>query len=283
VAGERDRVTQELTDEFARCLHTIVHALRGVAGGDARARAHAATRVASAALVELRGARQRPSRQARPVDDAFAELSRELGDLARAAGVALERDLAGGHGQRLPDAVLEAACWITRAATLNLVEHAGAGRARIAWRLDADQLEIFVADDGCGFDTQRAWGEGLDAIRWRAEALGGTLDVESAPGWGTRVEARLNLLVDRSGPADESASALIGTLGERELDVLRLMAEGRRNGDIAAELFVSQHTVKFHVGRIFEKLGARTRAEAAAIAFAAGLDARQPPASAAAA
>jgi DNA-binding CsgD family transcriptional regulator len=108
-------------------------------------------------------------------------------------------------------------------------------------------------------------------MRHRAESLGGSLEVESAPGWGTRVRARLRLLVDNTAPVDESASALIGVLGDRELDVLRQIAVGRRNREIAAELFLSQHTVKFHLGNIFEKLGVRTRAEAAAVAFAAGI------------
>jgi DNA-binding NarL/FixJ family response regulator len=77
---------------------------------------------------------------------------------------------------------------------------------------------------------------------------------------------------------------LIGTLGERELEVLRLMAVGYRNREIADQLIVSQHTVKFHVANIFEKLGVRTRAEAAAVAFAAGIhpSTAQPTAAAAA-
>jgi hypothetical protein len=56
------------------------------------------------------------------------------------------------------------------------------------------------------------------------------------------------------------------------------MAVGHRNRDIAAELVVSQHTVKFHVANIFEKLGVRTRAEVAAVAFAAGIHPRAAPA-----
>jgi DNA-binding CsgD family transcriptional regulator len=281
VAGERDRVTHELTDGFAQHLHGIVGALRA-AGGSPHARMHAAAGVASRALVELREPRRPVWGQARRVDEAFGALERDLGDLARAAGIAFEPDLAGPHEQHLPDAVLDAACWITRAAMLNVVEHAGAARARIEWHLDADALVLAVADDGRGFDAEREAGEGIDAMRWRTETLDGTLDVESAPGWGTRVEARLGLLIDNGVQADESSSALVRTLGDRELDVLRLMALGHRNRDIAAELFLSQHTVKFHVGRIFEKLGVSTRAEAAAVAFAAGIDSRQPPAAAAA-
>ena len=53
--------------------------------------------------------------------------------------------------------------------------------------------------------------------------------------------------------------------------VLRGPAAGQRNGEIAAELFLSLRTVKFKVGKIFDTLGVRTGAEAAAVAFAAGL------------
>jgi DNA-binding NarL/FixJ family response regulator len=47
----------------------------------------------------------------------------------------------------------------------------------------------------------------------------------------------------------------IGGLGERELDVLRLMAEGRANRSIAEELFVSVKAVEKHVASLFVKLG----------------------------
>jgi DNA-binding NarL/FixJ family response regulator len=61
------------------------------------------------------------------------------------------------------------------------------------------------------------------------------------------------------------------TLTERELQVLRGMAEGRSNAEIGRELFVSEDTVKTHARRLFRKLGARDRAHAVASAFRAGL------------
>ena len=48
-------------------------------------------------------------------------------------------------------------------------------------------------------------------------------------------------------------------LSERESDVLALMAEGAGNKEIAARLHISEHTVKFHVSSILNKLGAATR------------------------
>ena len=53
-------------------------------------------------------------------------------------------------------------------------------------------------------------------------------------------------------------------LSPRERDVYELLAQGRTNRDIARTLFISESTTKVHVRHIFEKLGVRTRAEAAA-------------------
>ena len=60
-------------------------------------------------------------------------------------------------------------------------------------------------------------------------------------------------------------------LTEREMEVLPLIAEGLSNKEIAASLHVSQNTVKTHVRHILEKLGVRSRSEAAAYAVRAGL------------
>lgn len=58
-----------------------------------------------------------------------------------------------------------------------------------------------------------------------------------------------------------NAKAALG-ISERELEVLREIAGGRSNKEIAAQLNVSPNTIKTHVSRLFEKLGARRRTEA---------------------
>ncbi|WP_155336243.1 response regulator [Acrocarpospora corrugata] len=60
-------------------------------------------------------------------------------------------------------------------------------------------------------------------------------------------------------------------LTERELDVVRLVARGRTNQEVAADLFVSLSTVKTHLSSIFAKLGARNRVEIAAWAWESGV------------
>jgi len=62
----------------------------------------------------------------------------------------------------------------------------------------------------------------------------------------------------------------VGALTPREREVLELLAGGATNGAIAARLFISPRTASVHVSRILAKLGAATRTEAAAIAYAAG-------------
>jgi DNA-binding NarL/FixJ family response regulator len=64
---------------------------------------------------------------------------------------------------------------------------------------------------------------------------------------------------------------LVEALTSRELQVLRMLAEGLGNKEIAARLGISDHTAKFHVTQILGKLGAATRTEAVAIGIRRGL------------
>src|SRR5438105_4087217 len=60
-------------------------------------------------------------------------------------------------------------------------------------------------------------------------------------------------------------------LSERELEVLRLLAAGKANADIARELFLSPYTVRNHISNILSKLQIANRTEAAAYAIRSGL------------
>ena len=82
--------------------------------------------------------------------------------------------------------------------------------------------------------------------------------------------------IDLSAPAEpvrqeEPAAARASGLTERELDVLRLLGQGKTNPEIAAALFISRRTAGVHVTNILRKLDATTRVQAATIAERAGL------------
>ena len=90
-------------------------------------------------------------------------------------------------------------------------------------------------------------------------------------------------LVLLSTPTAESLAAVYGDqplevedelseeITSRETDVLRMLAEGLVNKDIAARLGISEHTVKFHISSILDKLGASTRTEAVTLGIRRGL------------
>ena len=63
-------------------------------------------------------------------------------------------------------------------------------------------------------------------------------------------------------PSTRRVDPLIESLTEREHDVLAFVADGLSNREVAHELAISEHTVKFHLASIFGKLGVSTRTEA---------------------
>lgn len=91
----------------------------------------------------------------------------------------------------------------------------------------------------------------------------------SAHDWDAR--ALLDELAALGGSAAPRRSTPAEALTPREAEILALVAEGRSNGEIGAQLFISTKTVSVHVSRILAKLGASGRTEAAAIARRRGL------------
>jgi DNA-binding NarL/FixJ family response regulator len=80
-------------------------------------------------------------------------------------------------------------------------------------------------------------------------------------------------LVERFAALDSSTDTppSLDELTAREVEVLRLLARGRSNAEIAAELVVSEHTVKTHVARVLSKLDLRDRIQAVILAYECGL------------
>lgn len=95
----------------------------------------------------------------------------------------------------------------------------------------------------------------------RAVAAGNTLFSQES----------LRRIVAAGSPHTSPSAADLSMLSPRELDVLRAVAYGTSNANIAAELFLSETTVKTHISAVFTKLGTQNRVQAALIAFRAGL------------
>ena len=81
------------------------------------------------------------------------------------------------------------------------------------------------------------------------------------------VTTHLNGRVERS----TEASRALARLTPRELEVLRLIAAGRSNAELAGELYLAETTVKTHVGRLLDKLGARDRVQLVVLAHRWGV------------
>jgi ATP/maltotriose-dependent transcriptional regulator MalT len=97
----------------------------------------------------------------------------------------------------------------------------------------------------------------------------------------TALARRARVRIDGDAPEAEPAGTGIDAFGltQREREVLELLAVGRSNPQIAAELFISRKTASVHVSNILGKLGVASRGEAAAVAHRLGLQAAASPTS----
>jgi DNA-binding NarL/FixJ family response regulator/class 3 adenylate cyclase len=103
----------------------------------------------------------------------------------------------------------------------------------------------------------------LDAVRIAAAG-----DALLSPQITRRLIAQFALA---ARPAATEVPPALAELTERELDVLRLIARGLSNAEIAAELIVTENTIKTHVAHVLSKLGLRDRVQAVVLAYESGL------------
>jgi len=99
---------------------------------------------------------------------------------------------------------------IIQEALTNVSKHAGVNKARLLITQHADDVQVIIADEGCGFEVTRPDSEtieegdrhfGLKIMHERAEAVGGYLEVRSAPGEGTSIILRLPRVLSQTQPS----------------------------------------------------------------------------------
>ncbi|KQX56991.1 MULTISPECIES: sensor histidine kinase [unclassified Streptomyces] len=208
--AERERLAREIHDTLAQGLSSIQLLLR------AAERALPADSPAAGHIDRARQAAQDNLAEARRFVRALSPPDLEHGSLAAALERLCEPGSGGGAaagaygaGPRvrfsvsgtpaeLPTPYEVALLRIAQSALANTVRHATASRAEITLSFMDASVTLDVVDDGAGFDPGAVrpssdGGFGLPAMRVRAESLGGTFTVESAPGQGTAVAVSLPL------------------------------------------------------------------------------------------
>jgi DNA-binding NarL/FixJ family response regulator len=139
---------------------------------------------------------------------------------------------------------------------------AGSTRVLVVTTFDADEYVYAALRAGAsGFLLKDAPPEEL-AVGVRVIAAGEALLAPS-------VTRRLIEEFARLQPRQEQRD--IAALTEREMEVVRLVARGLSNAEIAAELVIGETTVKSHVGNVLMKLGLRDRAQVVVVAYESGV------------
>jgi DNA-binding NarL/FixJ family response regulator len=127
---------------------------------------------------------------------------------------------------------------------------------------DADVMDAVVAG-ACGYLLKDASIQ--DLLRGISAASRGESLISPA------IAAKVLQRVRASSPDLEAAETLMTQLSDRELQVLKLIANGKDNAQIAGELFISAKTVKNHISNILLKLSIENRIQAAVYAVRSGL------------
>ncbi|MEV7076174.1 response regulator [Streptomyces sp. NPDC091972] len=134
-------------------------------------------------------------------------------------------------------------------------------RVIVVTTFDLDEyVHTALRNGACGFLLKRS-GPALLTEAVRAAMAGDTL---------ISPQLTVRLLRDLAAPTPNPRRDVLDRLTDRELEITRLVAQGRTNAEIASELFIAPGTVKNHVAAVQRKLGARNRVGIAAWAWETG-------------
>ncbi len=194
---ERRNLARELHDEAGQALASLRFGLRLLdreiaEGGDVTGRVTELVERTDAVIDGL----HRLAADLRPASLDHLGLEAALRQYSRVAGsefgLQVQFKARGMTGERFSTEVETALYRVVQEALANVARHAHATRADVLLQRRGDRVTVMIEDDGVGFepDTVRKRGReclGLLGLEERAEALGGTLTVESAPGAGTTI------------------------------------------------------------------------------------------------
>jgi DNA-binding CsgD family transcriptional regulator len=224
------------------------------------------------------------SRRSGPLADESAERARDLLaqaesliDLAASSAPRVQESIAAytllcraEHSRFTGDSSVEA--WVAAAEAFERLGHPYPV-AYTRWREAEAHLNLRTRSSAAAAALQQAYAValrlGARPFQTEIEELAARARIELATGTGAGASAgavdgaRPDL--DLTGTPPDVLPEALRQLTARELDVLRLVAQGRSNREVADELFISQKTVSVHVSHILAKLGVRTRVQATAL------------------
>ncbi len=169
-------------------------------------------------------------------------------------------------------AELEATTASFATANLRAVERSTRGRLQLAKEDPAATVTLReAADIWHGLDVPYEEATALTLLGQALRAGGDSSGAASAFEAATKLFDQIGARIDASGAVDFAKPVLPAGLTEREVEVLRLVAQGLTNNEIAARLFLSAKTVSRHLSNIFTKINVTSRARATAFAIEHGL------------
>ncbi|MFI6811005.1 sensor histidine kinase [Nonomuraea sp. NPDC050328] len=181
--GERERLAGEIHDTLAQGFSSIIMLLQAP---DPRRNVPLAVQTARENLAEARAlvAALAPA----PLDS--STLLESMRRITARTGEETGADTAfatEGETRALPPGAEVVLIRALQEGLANVRKHAGAGRVRVTLGYGTREVALTVTDDGRGFDPALAEGYGLRAMRGRVEQVGGSVEVASTPGRGTRL------------------------------------------------------------------------------------------------